>query len=61
MTTCHHTGRELTIAETFVNVAVDGSYNREDNGDGEWVPVGRECAQELRDRGCLLAGIVTPL
>jgi len=55
-------GRELSIAETFVNFAVDGGYSREDNEPtDDWRPIGREHAQPLRDQGFMLAGLVTPL
>lgn len=59
---CTHTGRELSTAETFVNVGVDGDYTRDDNEPSDdWRPVGRECAGLLRDQGFMLSGLVTPL
>jgi hypothetical protein len=58
---CVHTGRELSIVETFVNV-VDGAYNREHNeASDDWRPIGREVAGTLRDQGYMLAGLITPL
>lgn len=57
---CAHTGRDLSLPETFVNV-VDGEYNRVDNEPSDdWRPIGRECVQPLRDQGFMLAGLVTP-
>ena len=58
---CAVSGRDLSLAETFVNV-VDGEFNHEDNeASDDWRPIGRECVQPLRDRGIMLAGLVTPL
>ena len=60
-THCMHTGRELSMTETFVNV-VDGNYNLEDNEPSDdWRPIGRDSVITLRDQGFMLAGIVTPL
>lgn len=58
---CAQSGRAISLAETFVNM-VDGEFNLEQNeASDDWRPIGRECVQPLRDRGVMLAGLVTPL
>jgi hypothetical protein len=58
--TCFHTGRELTLVETYVNV-VDGQYNSVDNEPSDdWRPIGRASVIALRDQGFMLAGLITP-